>query len=76
MTDDDLHQIAAVIGEVLEQRLADVATKADVAAIRADMATKADMARIDSRFDRLEVKVNERFDELDARVTHLEQHAS
>ena len=53
MTDDELHRIAGVVGEVVERRLAEVATKGDIAAIRAEMATKTDIATIHTRLDHL-----------------------
>lgn len=73
MTDDEIHRIAGLLGDVVEKRLTGVATNADLAEIRAEMAKKADIAVIHTRFDRLELKINERFDDLDVRVSGLER---
>lgn len=63
--------LADVLREAERQSLADLATKADLALLRAELA--AVEQRLNARIDPLEQRLNARIDQVAARVDQLEQ---
>jgi polyhydroxyalkanoate synthesis regulator phasin len=87
MDEDVIADLKQFITATISQQMSDVATKDDIASIRAEMATKTDITRLEQKLDELQQAVGEAVDTsndaadarmkaLEGRVSKLEQAAA